>query len=94
MKLFIGNLPYAISESELSDLFSSYGNVVSAKLITDYLTKEFGFVEMESRGEGQKVMEDLNGKDYRHRRLVCNEAVARKKKVRVADNPEPEYRFT
>jgi RNA recognition motif-containing protein len=83
MKLFIGNLPYAISESELNDLFSSYGNVVSAKLITDFLTKEskgFGFVEMESRGEGHKAMEDLNGKDYKHRRLVCNEAVARKKK--------------
>jgi len=83
MKLFIGNLPYAITESELTDLFSPYGNVVSAKLITDHFTEEskgFGFVEMESRGEGHKAMEDLNGKDYKHRQLVCNEAIAKKKK--------------
>jgi RNA recognition motif-containing protein len=83
MKLFIGNLPYAITESELTELFSSYGNVVSAKLITDHFTEEskgFGFVEMASRGEGHKAMEDLNGKDYKHRQLVCNEAIAKKKK--------------
>ncbi len=83
MKLFIGSLPYDITETELSGLFSSYGDIVSAKLITDHYTgqsKGFGFVEMATRSEGHKAMEDLNGKEYKHRTLVCNEAKARKKK--------------
>jgi RNA recognition motif-containing protein len=83
MKLFIGSLPYDITESELKDIFSSYGDIVSAKLITDHLTgqsKGFGFVEMATRSEGHKAMEDLNGKEYKHRRLVCNEAKVQKKK--------------
>ena len=83
MKLFIGSLPYNITESELTEMFSSYGNVVSAKLVMDHFTEQskgFGFVEMASRGEGHKAMEDLNGKEYKHRRLVCNEAKVQKKK--------------
>ena len=83
MKLFIGSLPYGITEPELTDIFSGYGQVVSVKLIMDHFTgqsKGFGFVEMETRGEGHKAMEDLNGKEYKHRRLVCNEALKQKKK--------------
>ena len=83
MKLFIGSLPYDITEAELTDIFSSYGDIVSTKLITDHLTgqsKGFGFVEMATRSEGHKAMEDLNGKEYKHRRLVCNEAKVQKKK--------------
>ena len=45
-------------------------------------SKGFGFVEMGTRGEGHKAMEDLNGKEYKYRRLVCNEAKAIKKKGR------------
>jgi len=83
MKLFIGNLPYNVTENELTDIFSSYGNIVSTKLVVDHFTdqpKGFGFVEMASRGEGHKAMEDLNGKEYKHRQLVCNEAKPPKKK--------------
>lgn len=83
MKLFIGSLPFNITESELTEIFSDYGDVVDVKLITDSFTgrsKGFGFVEMGTRGEGHKAMEDLNGKEYKHRRLVCNEAKALKKK--------------
>lgn len=83
MKLFIGSLPYNITETELTDIFSVYGNVVSAKLIIDHFSgrpKGFGFVEMETRSEGHKAMEDLNGKEYKHRRLICNEAKMQKKK--------------
>jgi RNA recognition motif-containing protein len=83
MKLFIGSLPYGITETELLEIFNGYGNVVSAKLIMDHYTgqsKGFGFVEMETRSEGHKAMEDLNGKEYKHRRLVCNEAQAQKRK--------------
>ena len=83
MKLFIGSLPYGFSETELLEMFSGYGEVISAKLIMDHFSgqsKGFGFVEMATRGEGHKAMEDLNGKEYRHRRLVCNEAQPPKKK--------------
>jgi RNA recognition motif-containing protein len=77
MKLFIGSLPYNITEPQLSDLCQTFGTVVSAKLVLDQFTgqsKGFGFVEMSTRSEGHKVMEGLNGKEYQHRKLVCNEA--------------------
>lgn len=83
MKLFIGSLPYNITENEIVDLFGHYGNVVSAKLVVDHFSgqsKGFAFVEMSTRSEGHRAMEDLNGKEYRHRRLVCNEAKPQKKK--------------
>lgn len=77
MKLFIGSLPFNITESELTELCRPYGEVMSAKLILDQFSgksKGFGFVEMSNRSEGHKVMEELNGKVYNHRTLVCNEA--------------------
>ncbi len=83
MKLFIGSLPYSITESELTTLFVQYGDVVSTKLVTDHFTgqsKGFAFVEMSTRGEGHKAMEDLNGKEYKNRKLVCNEAKPNKKR--------------
>jgi RNA recognition motif-containing protein len=77
MKLFIGSLPYNITESELTELCGTFGTVVSAKLIVDQFSgqsKGFGFVEMSNRSDGHKVMDGLNGKEYNHRTLVCNEA--------------------
>jgi RNA recognition motif-containing protein len=85
MKLFIGSLPYTITESELSSLCTPFGEVVSVKLINDYITgqpKGFGFVEMVNRSAGHKVMEGLNGKEYNHKTLVCNEAKPPAKKGR------------
>lgn len=83
MKLFVGNLPWNISENELSELCGPFGTVVSVKLIIDQFTgqpKGFGFVEMSSRSEGHKVMDGLNGKEFNHRKLVCNEAKPPEKK--------------
>jgi len=77
MKLFIGSLPFDITESELSERCKPLGDVVSVKLILDQFTgksKGFAFVEMSDRSQGHKVMEELNGKVYKHRTLVCNEA--------------------
>ena len=82
MKLFIGNLPYGISETELFDLFKEFGEVVDANLIKDPYTgnsKGFAFVEMDSRSSGQQAMESLNKKIYRSKSLVCNEAKPKKK---------------
>ncbi len=83
MKLFIGKLPYDTTESDLKELFGQYGEVVSTHLVTDHFTgrtKGFAFVEMGTRSEGHKAMEDLNGKEYKYQRLVCNEAKPQKKK--------------
>ncbi len=85
MKLFIGSLPHSITETELTALCAPFGEVVSAKLIVDQFSgrpKGFGFVEMSNRSEGHKVMDGLNGKEYNHRTLVCNEAKPPAKKSR------------
>ncbi len=82
MKLFIGNLPYKISESELMSLFSEYGEVTNLNLIKDQFTgdsKGFAFIEMSSRSSGQQAMEALNNHQYKNRNLVCNEAKPQKK---------------
>jgi RNA recognition motif-containing protein len=85
MKLFIGNLPYDISEPELLTLFNEFGEVVNANLITDRYTgrsKGFAFVEMDSRSSGQQAMESLNKTVYKSKSLVCNEAKPKKKGAR------------
>ena len=83
MKLFVGSLPFNTTENDLLELFRLYGEVVSVKLVTDHFSGEskgFAFVEMSTRGEGHKAMEDVNGKEYKFRKLVCREAKPAKKK--------------
>ena len=77
MNLYVGNLSYDMSEENLRTEFAEYGEVQSAKIITDKFTgrsRGFGFVEMTSDDEGKKAMEELNGKDVDGRQLVVNEA--------------------
>ena len=77
MNLYVGNLSYDMSEENLRTEFAEYGEVQSAKIITDKFTGRslgFGFVEMNSDDEGKKAMEELNGKDVDGRQLVVNEA--------------------
>ncbi|HUV13726.1 MAG TPA: RNA-binding protein [Acidobacteriota bacterium] len=76
-KLYVGGLPYSISDSQLEELFSPHGTVDSARVITDRMTgrsKGFGFVEMSSPDEAQTGMDALNGTDLEGRSLVVNEA--------------------
>lgn len=83
MKLYVGNLAYSMSDLELTELFSQYGDVVSAKIVTDHFSgqpKGFAFVEMATRGEGHKAMENLNGSSLNNRPLAVNEAKAKPKK--------------
>ncbi len=85
MKLFIGSLPYGITESEVISIFSEFGEVVDIDFVIDYFSgqsKGFAFVEMSNRSEGHRAMESLNKLDYKHRQLVCNEARPQKKKSR------------
>ena len=77
MKLYVGNLPHSMTEPDLNDLFSEAGHVASAKIITDRRTGQprgFGFVEMETKLDGQKAISMLNGRSVDGRPLAVNEA--------------------
>jgi RNA recognition motif-containing protein len=77
MKLYVGNLPFKLTEGALEDLFSPYGTVKEALLVMDKMTQRprgFGFVTMSTAEEGQKAMEALNGKQLEGRAMVVNEA--------------------
>ena len=76
-RLYVGNLPYSITEDSLSEKFSAHGTVESTKIITDRNTgrsKGFGFVEMSTDSEAQAAIEALNGTDYEGRPVTVNEA--------------------
>lgn len=75
-KLYVGNLSFDTTEDSLRELFSGYGSVESAKLISDRDTgrpRGFGFVEMSST-DAATAMQALNGKDFEGRTLRVNEA--------------------
>lgn len=79
-KLYIGNLSYGIKDQDLNSLFSKYGEVLSAKVITDRDTgrsKGFGFVEMGTDEEAQKAISELDGNEIDGRPLKVNEAKPR-----------------
>ncbi len=76
-KLYVGNLPYSVTEGTLNDWFSPYGNVESTRLITDRDTgrsKGFGFVEFSTDEEAEKAIAEMNGKEMDGRALTVNEA--------------------
>jgi RNA recognition motif-containing protein len=77
MKLYVGNLAFATSSQELEEVFAQAGTVASASVIEDRDTgrsRGFGFVEMASKEEGQKAIEQLNGKELNGRAMNINEA--------------------
>ena len=76
-KLYVGGLPYSVTEGSLRELFSAHGTVESANVISDKFTGQsrgFGFVEMSSSGEAQSAIQSLNGQDFMGRNVVVNEA--------------------
>src|SRR6476619_1356867 len=76
-KLYVGNLSYGVTDSDLTTLFSAHGTVESAQVIMDRDTgrsKGFGFVEMKTDQEAQAAIAALNGKDSGGRALTVNEA--------------------
>lgn len=79
-KLYVGNLGYGVSSSDLEQMFASYGTVDSATVISDRDTgqsKGFGFVEMSSSGEAQAAIAALDGKEFDGRAIKVNEAKPR-----------------
>ncbi|MGE3180564.1 MAG: RNA recognition motif domain-containing protein [Phycisphaerae bacterium] len=79
-KLYVGNLSYSVTDSDLQGLFSEHGSVQSAQVVTDRDTgrsKGFGFVEMGSSEEAQAAIAAMNGVEHEGRALTVNEAKPR-----------------
>lgn len=76
MNIYIGNLPFETNEQELTEIFTEFGEVTSAKIISDResgRSRGFGFVEMNDT-EAKKAIEELNGVEYKGFQLTVNEA--------------------
>lgn len=85
MNLFVGNIPYSMTDDRLAELFAQAGTVVSAKVIVDKFSgrsRGFAFVEMANAEEGKKAIEMLHQKDVEGRPLVVNEARPREDRPR------------
>jgi RNA recognition motif-containing protein len=77
MNIYVGNLPLEATEDNLRQAFAEFGQVGEVRLITDKFSGEsrgFGFVEMPSRGEAEKAIEAMNGKEFMGQALNVNEA--------------------
>ena len=77
MKIYVGNLSYDVSESDLEKAFGEFGAVSSVSLIKDKQTGEskgFGFVEMPEVSEGQAAVKEMNGKEFMGRELKVDQA--------------------
>jgi len=86
MKLFVGNIPYSMSESELRELFEKVGELESCKLIMDRETgrsKGFGFVEYKTEEDASEAMEQLNEADVQGKKLVVNKARPQEKRNNI-----------
>ena len=85
-KLYVGNLGYKVSSSDLEQLFSPYGDVQSAQIVTDRETRQgkgFGFVEMGSEADALAAINGLNESEHEGRRLVVNEAKPREARTTI-----------
>lgn len=88
MNIFVAGLSYQITDADLKELFEEYGEVSSAKIITDRETrrsKGYGFVEMSNEEEGQRAIEELNDAEYDGRTLSVSVARPR------AEGDRPRY---
>ena len=86
-KLFVGKLAFSTTDESLLALFTGFGKVISASVITDRDTRQskgFGFVEMENQEDAQKAINELDGKEFEGRSIVVN--VARPREERPQGN--------
>ena len=77
MRIYVGNLPYDVTEDELRQEFAAFGEVASVSIPSDRLSgrpRGFGFVEMAAKSEGEAAIAGLNGKMLKERTLVVSEA--------------------
>ena len=74
-KIYVGGLPYSVTDEDLSNLFQSHGTVETANVVKDrdtYNSRGFGFVEMGTQEEAEKAIQALNGTDLQGRTLTVN----------------------
>ncbi len=94
MNIFVAGLSYQITDADLKELFEEYGDVSSAKIITDRETrrsKGYGFVEMSSDADGQRAIEELNDAEYDGRTLSVSVARPRTEGDRPRSNSRGGY---
>lgn len=93
MNIYLGNLSYSATETSIRDLFEGFGQVTTAKIVTDKFTgssRGFGFVEMANDDEAQKAIAELNGKEFQGRKMVVNESRPRENTGRENRAPRRE----
>ncbi|UCE23118.1 MAG: RNA-binding protein [Candidatus Aminicenantes bacterium] len=81
VQIYVGNLNYRMTEEALQELFTKYGEVVSAKIIKDKYSgrsKGFGFVEMANKDDGEKAIKELNDSEVEGRNIRVNFARPRR----------------
>jgi RNA recognition motif-containing protein len=96
MNIFIANLNFKVQEEELREIFEAYGEVESARIISDRSTgrsKGFGFVEMPNAEEAEKAINELNNSEVDGRNLVVKVAEERKTEERRFTNRRPPKKY-
>ncbi len=85
MNIYVGNLPFSVSDQDLEAHFAEFGEVSSARVISDRDTgrsKGFGFVEMANQAEAEEAIKQLNGSEMDGRDIRVNEARPREDRPR------------
>ena len=83
MNIYVGNIPYTVSEEDLRQAFEEFGTVTSTSIIIDKMTgrsRGFAFVSMESAEDGRRAIEEMNGREWMGRVLAINEARPREER--------------
>jgi RNA recognition motif-containing protein len=86
MNIYVGNISKEVKDEDLQQLFATYGQVESAKIIRDHFTGEskgFGFIEMPDKAEATKALNELNNHEMNGRKIVVNEARPKTDKPRT-----------
>lgn len=82
-KLFVGNLPWSVDDAQLQEMFTQFGEIISARVMSDKFTgrsRGFGFVEFANEADAQKAVEALDGSDLGGRQIVVNVARPREER--------------
>jgi len=93
MNMYVGNLAYTVTEEDLTEIFSEFGEIASINIIKDRYSgqsKGFGFVEMPDNSEADKAIKALNGSQLKDRDIKVNQAKPKSKRERGSRRP-PRY---
>ncbi len=96
MNIYVGQLPYSVTEDDLRAMFTEFGELESVKIITDKYTgqsKGFGFVEMPSNSEADRAIKALNGKSVNGRNIKVNPADPGGKRSKRSKRPFSRDRY-